>query len=120
MNTDVKAVHFSLDTDSRDYLDRKVSRIPNAEKMILDLLITFTKTKDFSAAATVNFTWGGTVNVKDSDFDLTTAIDKLINKLEAKIIKEKEKTHNGRELTKEERSGILEEEEEEVEEEEEE
>ena len=106
MNTEVKAVHFTLRNDAREYLDRKISRIPNAERMIMDLLITFTKNKDFSAEATVNFTWGGNFYVKDSDFELNAAIDKLIDKLEAKIIKEKEKIKDGRALSKEERSGL--------------
>ena len=106
MNTEIKAVHFSLNNDAREYLDRKIARIPNAEKMIIDLLFTFTKNKDFSAEATVNFTWGGTIHVSDKDFDLNTAIDKLVDKLEAKIIKEKEKNKDGRELSKEARSGL--------------
>jgi putative sigma-54 modulation protein len=59
--------------------------------MIVDLLITLTKEKEFAAEATVNFRWGVSIHVKDNDFDLNAAIDKLIDKLEAKIIKEKEK-----------------------------
>ena len=110
MNTEIKAVHFALDNNNREYLDRKLVRIRNAEKMIIDLLITFTKKKDYSAVATVNFNWGMTVHVKDSDFDLNVAIDKLIDKLEAKIVKEKEKIQDGREVSKEERSGITQEE----------
>jgi putative sigma-54 modulation protein len=91
MNIDVKAVHFTLREGARDYLDKKIARIPNAENMIVDLLITLTKEKEFAAEATVNFRWGVSIHVKDNDFDLNAAIDKLIDKLEAKIIKEKEK-----------------------------
>jgi putative sigma-54 modulation protein len=91
MNIDVKAVHFTLREGAKDYLDKKIARIPNAENMIVDLLVTLTKEKEFAAEATVNFRWGVSVHVKDNDFDLNAAIDKLIDKLEAKIIKEKEK-----------------------------
>jgi putative sigma-54 modulation protein len=60
--------------------------------MIVDLLITLTKdNKDFAAEATVNFRWGVSIHVKEHDFELNPAIDKLIDKLDAKIIKEKEK-----------------------------
>ncbi|MFA6507955.1 MAG: ribosome-associated translation inhibitor RaiA [Treponemataceae bacterium] len=91
MNIDVKAVHFTLREGTREFLDKKIARIPNAENMIIDLLFKFTKEKEFKAECTVNFRWGVSVHVSDSDFELNPAIDKLIDKLEAKVIKEKEK-----------------------------
>jgi len=91
MNIDVKAVHFTLREETREFLNKKIERIPNAENMIVDLLFTFTKEKEFSVEATVNFRWGVSVHVAERDFDLNPALDKLIDKLEAKIIKEKEK-----------------------------
>jgi len=91
MNIEVKAVHFTLREATREYLDKKIARIPNAENMIIDLLFTFTKEKDFVVESTINFRWGVSVHVKDEDFDLDEAIDKLMNKLEQKVIKEKEK-----------------------------
>jgi putative sigma-54 modulation protein len=91
MNIDIKAVHFTLNDDAREYLNRKINRIHNAENMIVDLLFTLTKDKDFAVEATVNFRWGVSVHVKENDFELSAAIDKLIDKLDAKIIKEKEK-----------------------------
>jgi putative sigma-54 modulation protein len=59
--------------------------------MIVDLLFTLTKDKDFVAEATVNFRWGVSIHVKENDFELNPAIDKLMDKLEGKITKEKEK-----------------------------
>jgi putative sigma-54 modulation protein len=97
MNIDVKAVHFTLNDDGRAYLDRKIERIHNAENMIVDLLFTLTKDKDFTAEATVNFRWGMSIHVKEHDFELHPAIDKLMDKLEAKIIKEKEKVKDTKE-----------------------
>jgi putative sigma-54 modulation protein len=98
MNTEVKAVHFALRDEVREYLDRKIARIPNAENMIVDLLITLTKeAKDFSAEAKVNFRWGVSVHLKETDFELNPAIDKLKGKLDAKIIKEKEKVKDVKE-----------------------
>ncbi|WP_304226462.1 ribosome hibernation-promoting factor, HPF/YfiA family [Gracilinema caldarium] len=91
MNIDVRAVHFTLWEGSREYLDKKIARIPNAENMIVDLLVSLTKEKDFTAEATVNFRWGVSVHVKENDFELNAAIDKMMDKLESKIIKEKEK-----------------------------
>jgi putative sigma-54 modulation protein len=96
MNTDVKAVHFTLKDETREYLDRKIARIHNAENMIVDLLITLTHDKDFQAEAKVNFRWGVSIHVKEHDFDINPAIDKLVDVLEQKITKEKEKVKEKR------------------------
>ncbi|GHU77679.1 ribosomal biogenesis GTPase [Spirochaetia bacterium] len=96
MNIDIKAVHFTMGDDARSYLDGKIARIHNAENMIVDLLITITKDKDFSAEATVNFRWGVSIHVQEHEFDLTPAIDKLMDRLDAKITKEKEKVKEKR------------------------
>jgi len=91
VNTEIKAMQFDLHDDAREYLEKKLVRIHNAEEMIVDLIIALKKEKDFEAAATVNFRWGGTIHVSENDFELRAAIDKMIDKLEAKITKEKEK-----------------------------
>lgn len=91
MNTEIKAVHFSLHSETKEYLEKKIERIHNAENMIVDLLFTLTKGKDFSAEVTVNFRWGVSIHLKENDFELNPAIDKLLDKLDAKIVKEKEK-----------------------------
>jgi len=96
MNLDIKAVHFSLHDDAREYLSKKIERIRNAENMIVDMIITIKKEKDFNADATVNFRWGVSVHVSETDFELTKAMDKMIDKLEAKITKEKEKVKEKR------------------------
>jgi putative sigma-54 modulation protein len=96
MNLDIKAVHFSLHDDAKEYLNKKIERLRNAENMIVDLLITIKKEKDFDVEATANFRWGVTIHVHEAEFDLTTAIDKMMDKLEAKITKEKEKVKEKR------------------------
>jgi putative sigma-54 modulation protein len=96
MNLEIKAIHFSLHDDAKEYLNKKIERIRNAESMIVDLIITIKKEKDFNAEAKVNFRWGVSVHVQESDFELTRAIDKMIDKLEAKITKEKEKVKEKR------------------------
>ena len=96
MNIEIKAVHFTLKDETREYLDKKIARIHNAENMIVDLIFTLTKEKDFSAEALVNFRWGVSVHQKERDFDLNPAIDKLMDKLNVKITKEKEKVKEKR------------------------
>ena len=96
MNIDIRSVHFTLRDDARDYLDKKIARLHNLENMIVDLLITLTKDKKFSAEATVNFRWGVSVHIKEHDFELNPAVDKMMDKLEQKITKEKEKVKEKR------------------------
>jgi putative sigma-54 modulation protein len=96
MNIEIKAVHFTLHDDAREYLNKKIERIHNAENMMVDLLVTLTKGKDFEAEATVNFRWGVSIHVKEHDFELVPAIDKLMDKLEIKVTKEKEKVKEKR------------------------
>ena len=96
MNTEIKAVHFSLRDETKEYLEKKIERIHNAENMIVDLLFTLTKDKDFSVEVMVNFRWGVTIHLKEDDFELNPAIDKLMDKLDAKIAKEKEKAKEKR------------------------
>jgi len=96
MNLEIKAVHFSLHDDAKEYLNKKIERIRNAENMIVDMIITIKKDKDFNAEANVNFRWGVSIHVSEEDFDLTKAIDKMIDKLEGKITKEKEKVKEKR------------------------
>jgi putative sigma-54 modulation protein len=96
MNTEIKAVHFTLRDDVKEYLEKKIERIHNAENMIIDLLFTLTKDKEFSAEVTVNFRWGVSIHQKETDAELTPAIDKLMDKLDAKISKEKEKVKEKR------------------------
>ena len=96
MNTEVKAVHFSLSEETKEYIEKKMDRIHNAESMIVDLLFTLTKEKEFSAEVKVNLRWGLAIHLKETDFDLNPAIDKLIDKLDAKIAKEKDKVKEKR------------------------
>ena len=96
MNTEIKAVHFTLKDETRDFVEKKIEKIPNAENMIVDLLFTLTKEKDFSVEVKVNFRWGVSVHLKEHDFELNTAISKLMDKLDTKISKEKEKVKEKR------------------------
>jgi len=96
MNTDIKALHFNLQDDAKDYLNKKLERIHNAENMIVDLIVTLKKEKDYEVEATVNFRWGVSVHVKENEFELFAAIDKMTDKLSAKIKKEKEKVKEKR------------------------
>jgi putative sigma-54 modulation protein len=91
MKTEIKSVHFNMREDTREYLDKKLERLAYAKDLITDLHFTFTKEKDFKAECTINFRWGSQAHLVEEDFDLMTALDKLVDKVEHKVSKEKEK-----------------------------
>ncbi|MCX7774506.1 MAG: HPF/RaiA family ribosome-associated protein [Spirochaetaceae bacterium] len=92
MKVDVRSVHFDLGTQSREYLNTKLNRIDYAKDMIVDLLFVFTKDAgQFRLEATANFRWGKQAHVVETSLELNPGIDVLIDKLEQKIVKEKEK-----------------------------
>ena len=96
MNTEIKAVHFTLDDETKEYIEKKITKLHNAEKMVVDLLFTLTKSKTFSAEVTVNFRWGVSIHLQEKNFELGPAIDKLMDKLDSKIAKEKDKAKEKR------------------------
>jgi putative sigma-54 modulation protein len=91
MTIDVRSVHFDLGEASRAYLDSKLERIGYAKDMIVDLIFVITKEKDFKLEVTANFRWGVQAHMEERDFEVNAGIDKLVDRLEQKISKEKEK-----------------------------
>jgi putative sigma-54 modulation protein len=91
MNIEVKALHFEMDEETRDYLNKKLERIEHSKDMIVDLIFVITKEKSFSLECTLNFRWGISTHLTETSYEINEGIDKLIDKLEAKIHKEKEK-----------------------------
>ncbi len=94
MTIDVRSVHFDLGDVNRSYLDKKLERISYAKDLIVDLLFAFTKEKQFKCECTINFRWGATAHIQETDFDLTAGIDMMMDKLEQKIVKEKTKVQD--------------------------
>jgi putative sigma-54 modulation protein len=91
MNTEIRTVHFTMHDSTREYLDKKLERIAYAKDLVTDLLFVFTKEKIFKAECTINFRWGSQAHLLEEDFELNESIDKLMDKVEHKISKEKEK-----------------------------
>ncbi|GAB1432045.1 HPF/RaiA family ribosome-associated protein [Spirochaetota bacterium] len=94
MTIDVRSVHFDMGEESRAYLDKKLERIAYARDFIVDLLFSFKKEKQFNCECTVNFRWGSSAHVQETDFDLLAGIDKMMDVLVQKINKEKSKVQD--------------------------
>ncbi|TXT41916.1 MAG: putative sigma-54 modulation protein [Spirochaetes bacterium] len=92
MKVDVRSVHFELSEASKNYLTTKIERIGYAKDMIVDLLFVFTKdAKKYSLEVTANFRWGIQAHLEESAFEINPGIDVLIDRLDHKIAKEKQK-----------------------------
>ncbi len=92
MKMDVRSVHFELSEESKTYLTTKIDRIAYAKDMIVDLLFVFTKdSKNYKLEVTANFRWGVQAHLQETAFEINPGIDLLMDKLDQKIVKEKEK-----------------------------
>lgn len=92
MKIDIRSVHFDLSEESKQYLMTKVERIGYAKDMIVDLLFVFTKdSKNYKLEVTANFRWGVQAHLQETAFEINPGIDVLMDKLETKIVREKEK-----------------------------
>ena len=91
MTLEIKAVHFDLPQEYRELIEKKVHKIEYAQDMIVDLLFTITKEKSYVLEATLNFRWGSSHHLKVKNFNIRDGIEKLFDKIDAKVSKEKEK-----------------------------
>ena len=98
MNIEVRANHFEMNDESRAYLDKKLERLEFAKDSIQDLSFSFTKDREYKCEANIHFRWGEWAHVIEHDFDIDPGIDKLMDKMEIKIARDKErkKRHNFR------------------------
>ncbi len=100
MKVDVKGVHLEISDSDRQYIEKKLGRIDFARESIVDLLFTITQERSaYKLEANINFRWGHAIHVGVDSFELVKGIDKLFDKMELKVNKEKEKiqAHKGQE-----------------------
>ena len=92
MNLEIKGVHYDLDEETKEYIEKKVQRFDFAKDLIMDLLFSVRHEKNrFKIETNINFRWGYSTHLKVSSFDLGEGLDKLMDKISAKIHKEKGK-----------------------------
>ena len=94
MNTSINAVGFTLEQKQSDMVDSKLKRISYADDLIIDLLLKIKHEKIFSFGATCNFKWGTSATVSTENEDFAAGLNILIDMLDAKVTKEKEKVQN--------------------------
>lgn len=93
MTIEVRGVHFEIDQQIREYIDKKVTRLDFARELVVELPITITKglKEGYDLETTVHFRWGKSTRVGVQSYDVHKGVDALFDKLEAKITREKAK-----------------------------
>ena len=96
MQLDIKAIHFSLNEVQREHIDRRLERFSYAREYLVDLGLTLTpEGSQYHVDAALRFRWGATTHLKVSGYDLLEAFDRMMDKIQAKVSKEKEKITHG-------------------------
>ena len=72
-------------------IEKKLDRIKYADELITDLIVRVKQEKEYVFDATANFRWGTQAHVSANDFDFGAALNKMMDTLDIKIKKEKDK-----------------------------
>lgn len=91
MTTSIKAVGFSLEKKQTELVESKLKRISYAADLIVDLAISIKHEKGYVFDATMNFRWGAQAHVSGDDYDFSAALNKMMDVLDNKVKKEKDK-----------------------------
>lgn len=91
MNTTINAVGFVLDKDQQELVEKKVERIKYADDLIISCAVKVKEDKKFYFDATVSFRWGTVAHVEADDYDFAASLNKMMDMLDLKVKKEKDK-----------------------------
>ena len=91
MNKNVSAVGFDFEEKQTEMIDKKLERIRYAEDLIIDLIVKVKHEKAYKFDINVNFRWGEQAHVAADDFDFGAALNKVMDVLDTKIKKAKDK-----------------------------
>ena len=91
MNTSINAVGFNLSEDQQSLVEKKLERVKYADDLIVDLAFKVKEDKKFIFDTTINFRWGASCHVSSDDYDFAAGLNKLMDVMDQKIKKEKDK-----------------------------
>jgi len=92
MLLDYEAVHFDLHEDTKNWIEERMEKVEFAKDLLVDVKFTFTKEKNrFFLEAKIHFRWGKSHVIKEKSYDLHEGLNSLLDSVEAKVKKEKDK-----------------------------
>ncbi len=96
MQVSVTGHHVEITDSLRNHVEEKISKLKRHFDNVVDVHVILTVEKHGQKAeATVQIS-GATLFAEDSQDDMYTAIDNMVDKLDRQIIKHKEKLKNHR------------------------
>jgi putative sigma-54 modulation protein len=96
MQVSVTGHHVEITDSLRNHVEEKISKLKRHFDNVVDVHVILTVEKHVQKAeATVQIS-GATLFAEDSQDDMYTAIDNMVDKLDRQIIKHKEKLKNHR------------------------
>ena len=97
MNFELKGIHLEISENVKDYIDKKLPRLEFAENLIMELPLHISKDgSGYKLESTIHFRWGNVTRIGISSFNIFEGVDKLFDKIEMKINKEKVKIQEHR------------------------
>lgn len=91
MKVSMSAVGFDFQKEQQELITKKIERIKYADDLIVDLLIRVKDEKKIIFDVTANFRWGAVAHVSAEDYDFAAALNKMMDVLDTKVKKEKDK-----------------------------
>lgn len=91
MTKSISAQGFTLEKDQSELINQKLKRIDYADNLIVDLILRVKEDKKYYFDPTVNFRWGSNAHVTSDDYDFAAGLNKLMDVLDTKVKKEKDK-----------------------------
>ncbi|MGL4987291.1 MAG: HPF/RaiA family ribosome-associated protein [Treponemataceae bacterium] len=88
------AVGMQFDQDKHDIIDKKLERVEYARDLIEDMHVIVKYDKHYIFECNIHFHWGTKAHISAEDFDFEPALNKMIDILDQKIKKEKDKNQS--------------------------
>ena len=96
MQLHISGHHLDITSAIKDHKNEKLSKIKHHFDNVMNVNMILEVQKDVQKAEATIHLSGADLFAKAQSSDMYVSIDQLINKLEAQIIKHKEKLHNHR------------------------
>jgi putative sigma-54 modulation protein len=92
MELEIKAVHFDVKDETREFIEAKLEKLEFASEYIVDLAFTLTRdSSEYEVEVKLHLKWGHQSVIKTRAYDLHEAINAAVDKLDHKVRKEREK-----------------------------
>jgi len=94
MTLEITGIHnYHVSDNTREHIEEKLKRLEHFEELIQEIKFTLTRetNHEYKVSVDIHLKWGFRGHIDVNDRDLYKAIDLILDKLDLKISKEKEK-----------------------------